>query len=324
MSKKFSLATALTVGILMSSTSFVLASTPCGCSVPSVDECSSCHQPKASCDCGIPKTEEASNPSDCTSCQNAPCGDRNYHQQQVYAYPNAIYGGNQVIGESKAGITVGNAYQQAQCACDDKNEGKITGAAVQAAQPSCECNLEKLNMDIIHNDDKMSMGVPINIQTKTSREVIKKSLVPFEVDKITGAAVPMAFNSPYEDLSQKFWAACDIDKLTSQSIVVGYPDNTFRPNRPITRAEFATMAVKGLNIPEADCGCCSFSDVPQCYWAQNTISQAVSADLMKGYPGNKFKPNVHITRAEALTILSKAIKCEMSCDKANSVLGSYT
>ena len=49
-----------------------------------------------------------------------------------------------------------------------------------------------------------------------------------------------------------FWAACDIDKLAINDVVVGYPDGYFKPNRNISRAEFATMLVKGFNLDQCD------------------------------------------------------------------------
>lgn len=52
----------------------------------------------------------------------------------------------------------------------------------------------------------------------------------------------------FPDVPNSHWASCDIDKLAVNDVVVGYPDGLFKPNRNISRAEFATMLVKGFNL----------------------------------------------------------------------------
>ena len=129
----------------------------------------------------------------------------------------------------------------------------------------------------------------------------------------------------YPDVPDNYWASADINRLTDQCIVVGYPDNYFKPNKNVSRAEMATMVVKGYNLEDqclTDAG--NFPDVPRSHWAYEAINKGVGADMIEGYENGLFKPNGSITRTEALAILSKGINCPMDGCKADEILSQYT
>ena len=101
---------------------------------------------------------------------------------------------------------------------------------------------------------------------------MKKSYEPYDIslDATTGAAAPMV--TSFEDVPPGFWANCDINKLTENNIIAGYPDRTFKPNLPISRAEMASMITKGLNvnIPQhSKDASLMFKDVPDNFWGKN-------------------------------------------------------
>ncbi|MFR1672534.1 MAG: S-layer homology domain-containing protein, partial [Candidatus Gastranaerophilaceae bacterium] len=50
----------------------------------------------------------------------------------------------------------------------------------------------------------------------------------------------------YPDVNANHWAAKQIQILTEKGVIVGYPDGTFKPDENVTRAEFASMAIKAL------------------------------------------------------------------------------
>ena len=94
-------------------------------------------------------------------------------------------------------------------------------------------------------------------------------------------------------------------------IIKGYEDGTFKPEDTISRAEFATMLVKGFDQNMYSCTPEKlFSDVPVNHWANSAITAAVHQDLLTGYPNGTFMPNHNVTRAEALCALAKGIKCQ--------------
>jgi len=98
----------------------------------------------------------------------------------------------------------------------------------------------------------------------------------------------------------------------------------FKPNKKVSRAEMATMVVKGYNLDTtSECDNLTFSDVPKNHWAHDYISIGVAENMIAGKTDNKFYPNHNITRAEALTIMSKGINCPMDEAKANEILSQY-
>ena len=97
------------------------------------------------------------------------------------------------------------------------------------------------------------------------------------------------------------WYNAVINAVVNAGYMKGYPDGTFRPDGKITRAEFAQM-IKAID--KANAGMAPFADVKG-HWAQNAIDQAYANGRITGYPDGTFRPNNHITRAEAVTIFNK-------------------
>ena len=188
--------------------------------------------------------------------------------------------------------------------------------------------LEELKISDPKTKEKIMTVATRLPQSSNSINAVKKSLVPFDLkpfaDLTTGAAANVGGGCSFPDVPQGHWAACDIDKLAMNDVVVGYPDGFYKPNRSISRAEFATMLVKGFNLDDCDMERTSlFSDVPRGNWANAAIAKAVDENLLKGYPNGQFKPNNHVTRAEALTSIAKGMTCDIDKCKAEEILSRY-
>lgn len=97
------------------------------------------------------------------------------------------------------------------------------------------------------------------------------------------------------------WYNSVINAVVNAGYMKGYPDGTFRPNGKITRAEFAQMIKV---IDKANTGMAPFADAKG-HWAEAAINQAYANGRINGYPDGTFRPNNHITRAEAVTIFNK-------------------
>lgn len=101
-----------------------------------------------------------------------------------------------------------------------------------------------------------------------------------------------------------------VDRLMALGIVDGYPDGTYKPDRVVTRAEFAKLMVVALgldDVSEFAKGISNFSDVSVDHWANGYINVAASEGLIVGYPDGTFKPGNTVTYAEAVTILVRAL-----------------
>lgn len=109
----------------------------------------------------------------------------------------------------------------------------------------------------------------------------------------------------FTDVAADQWYNNAISTLTNAGILDGYEDGTFRPNGKITRAEFATIAVRFFDLSYE--GKDLFPDIAN-HWAREYINQAASAGFVNGYEDGAFRPDNPITRAEAVTLVNRTLK----------------
>ncbi|MFB8788926.1 MAG: family 10 glycosylhydrolase [Potamolinea sp.] len=104
------------------------------------------------------------------------------------------------------------------------------------------------------------------------------------------------------------WAQPCITTLAQRQIINGYPDGSFKPNAPVNRAEFAAMLAKAFpDAPVVRTGG-KFADVPNNYWASESIRKAYQTGFLAGYPGGVFQPSENIPKVQALVSLSSGLK----------------
>ena len=108
----------------------------------------------------------------------------------------------------------------------------------------------------------------------------------------------------FSDVPSTAWYNNAVSTLTKAGIIAGYEDGTFQPNATITRAEFATIAVRFFEASYD--GKDFFTDIDG-HWAQKYINDAANAGLVNGYEDGTFGPNKAITRAEAMTLVNRAL-----------------
>jgi hypothetical protein len=110
----------------------------------------------------------------------------------------------------------------------------------------------------------------------------------------------------FKDVAESHWAYEYIMEASEMGIVEGYPDNTFRPNGNITRAEGIAMIARFAKLKEIPVAEIPFPDVPGRHWAIKYIYAAKSAQMLEYLAGKDFEPNKKLTRAEVAEILSKS------------------
>lgn len=116
------------------------------------------------------------------------------------------------------------------------------------------------------------------------------------------------------------WAQQSINELGSRMILQGINGELFHPDRAITRAEFATVLVRGLGLEQReDQGqFARFSDVIDAKWYNNAVQVAVQFGLIQGFEDGTFRPDQVITREQAIVMLTRAMKLT-SVGKATDV-----
>ncbi|OHW61255.1 thermonuclease precursor [Andreesenia angusta] len=102
------------------------------------------------------------------------------------------------------------------------------------------------------------------------------------------------------------WSTPAIQNLIGKGIVKGYQDGTFKPERQISRSEFATLIYNALSRGEKlDSSIGVFGDVSN-HWAKNAVQTLAGNRILKGSEDGTFKPDRNITRAEAATMIYMA------------------
>ncbi|MBS5915282.1 MAG: S-layer homology domain-containing protein [Clostridiales bacterium] len=113
------------------------------------------------------------------------------------------------------------------------------------------------------------------------------------------------YSSGVSDIYAGDWYADTVGYAVEKGIVSGYPDGTFRPNQPITRAEFASIASRFAALTEEKD--LSFSDLDASHWGYKAIRLAASNGWISGYPDNTFRPEQAISRAEVTSITNRML-----------------
>lgn len=99
------------------------------------------------------------------------------------------------------------------------------------------------------------------------------------------------------------WANKQINFLFDKNIIAGDPDSAFRPDEPISRAEFITMINRSFNYTATTN--INFSDVNAADWYYWEVARAVNAGYITGYPDGTLRPGQSVTRQEAAAIMAR-------------------
>jgi hypothetical protein len=122
--------------------------------------------------------------------------------------------------------------------------------------------------------------------------------------------------------TQTHWANACITQLSDQRLVTGYPDNSFKPQATVTRAEFAVLMLNAFPGIIPTRRAMTFRDVPATHWAARAISEAHARQFFSGYPDGTFQPSQPIPRVQAIAILANAANLSSS-EAADTVLQRY-
>ena len=125
---------------------------------------------------------------------------------------------------------------------------------------------------------------------------------------------------PFNDVPENAWYASTVFKAAAKSLVKGVGNNSYEPNRSVTRAEFTQMIANAMLLPQT--GGDPYEDVAYGQWYYGAITSSKALGLLDQFKGNNFYPNQPITREEMATILASVLrKFEISVTAA---LGQFT
>ena len=110
----------------------------------------------------------------------------------------------------------------------------------------------------------------------------------------------------FSDVSADKWYNNAVSTLSRMGVIGGYADGTFRPDAPISRAEFAKIAVS-FTQNNGSAVYNYFTDVKTTDWFAPYVTAAKDGGLIEGYSDGSFKPESKITRAEACAIVNRTL-----------------
>lgn len=94
--------------------------------------------------------------------------------------------------------------------------------------------------------------------------------------------------------------------MTDKDVILGYPDNEFKPANNLTRAEFAALICRFAKLTPSEAEN-PFSDLENTHWAYDNIITLTASGLMQGYEDGTYRPENQITRAEVMTVINKIL-----------------
>ncbi len=232
-------------------------------------------------------------------------------------------------------ISLSDIQVSVEVAESTKSEAKLVedaasanGFAVQvpAVDFTITCKYKGKSVEVSNFDSYVQRAIVIpdgvDYENITTGVVVKSDgtvyHVPTYIKKIDGvyyAVINSLTNSIYTlvwhpvqftDVTAA-WAKDAVNDMGSRMIVTGVLDDTYEPNRNITRAEFAAIMVRALGLAPGD-GNTGFADVASAKWYAGYVKTALEQGIITGYDEETFKPNDNITREQTMTMIARTMK----------------
>jgi len=185
-------------------------------------------------------------------------------------------------------------------------------ASKMIAAAKAEGLLEYLGEADFSPKKELSRAEAVEMITKTKLGRAKvDDLHDWTVGFVPGA-VPQVAMKTFMDVSESHWAVKPVQYLATVGIIGGYPDGSFKPEKALTRAELCTLLVKAKGIEVQPGTATTFTDLPSSHWASPYVKAAVDLGLVTGYPEGNFKPNKMLSRAEAVAIVARFDRLELT------------
>jgi hypothetical protein len=158
-------------------------------------------------------------------------------------------------------------------------------------------------------------GVGAN-QFAPNREITRAEFAALLLRSLGIAATPPA-GATFKDVAADKWYYAEVETARRVGLVAGYADNTFRPDRKITRQELAAMVSRAMSIAgkpvtmteaEVNTLLTRFADATGIApWARHAVATALKAGIVKGRAATTIVPAGNGTRAESVVMLKRML-----------------
>ncbi|MEW5856384.1 MAG: S-layer homology domain-containing protein [Cyanobacteriota bacterium] len=141
--------------------------------------------------------------------------------------------------------------------------------------------------------------------------------------RYANVGVTRNIQTSFPDVPEGYWAKDFIAQLAELEIIEGFPDGRFRPDQPVTRAQFAAMLRKAFEMNKVR-NAIAFRDVSSDYWAYSAIQEAYEMGFLGTVSGNRFNPTQNLSRLDILVALAKGMNYSSASTTTNTLLQVYS
>lgn len=150
-------------------------------------------------------------------------------------------------------------------------------------------------------------GSPATASPEANITRAEVATIFFRMLKDDSRSLYWSSENDYPDVDSDAWYNNAVSTLTNMGIITGRDGGVFAPDEPITRAEFATIAVRFFDTGRLETLGDAFSDISG-KWYTQYINYAAMLELVNGRPDGTYHPDDNITRAEAMTIVNNTLR----------------
>ena len=207
-------------------------------------------------------------------------------------------------------VRYGAALRSAVTASDATTVGRVS-AAIAAEQPLC-CGSDFLRFVFRAEEDIKAWSFSLkNLLLASSGKELSCLVIggrSLSADEAADAA-PTNVETPFSDMNDH-WSSAFVSRAVDEGLLSGYPDGTFRPDAPLTRAELAAVLWRTAGSPSPRFEA-SFDDVPQSAYYAQAVAWLKENDCINGVSATRFAPDNILRRQEAMKML-------FACDSSES------
>ena len=235
-----------------------------------------------------------------------------YESNGGTAYQDERYSSGTKVTLDKAPIR--ESYTFTGWYTDEELTDKITSVTMTSDQTVYAGWVATGVPDMLNGDDHDAyvIGYPNgNVRPQGNISRAETATIFFRLLKADTRDGNLTAENAFADVVDGQWFNKAVSTMAKLGIVKGRSAESFAPDAPITRAEFAAICARFNTKPTNTSN--SFSDISG-HWAEAEIERAVAFGWIAGYPDGTFRPDTYITRAEAMTMINRVL-CRMPQDE---------
>ncbi|OBZ11237.1 S-layer homology domain-containing protein [Bacillus sp. FJAT-26390] len=236
-----------------------------------------------------------------------------------------VSGATFVVGKFEVTLPVGGSFSSAIGLTIKKTDAtaEVVGT-LKSVSEVYDFNLTVGGAAKTTFDQPIVISIPLGDTTGLDQELLSVAKIVdgklvFHGGRVTGSSIVESRDSfssyvvvenkvSFSDIaSVEAWAGREIQVVAAKGAIEGKSEGVFAPKDKVTRAEFAKMLIRALDL-ENGSATESFDDVKAGDWHAPYVAAAVQLKIINGRSATKFDANATITRAEMATMIARALK----------------